>query len=319
MNINNLKSIIALEYYGSISEAAKHLFFSQPYLSKVLRETEEEYNIKIFRRTSKGLEITPLGMQFVDMAKGVVQQKEAFDRAFDRKYSVSTVRIASFPSTYSMHAYIKMSKSDPELKIESYYKEESTIDVINDVFYRSAEVGVIFLKDTNQAVNKDFFESRKIDLIKIKETSPHIIVRAGHPLLNKEHVTIDDLYEYNLVAFASKYGTGIYSLEDGYYNRTSMDEIIDFDRFKKIHYIYTRGTMHSIIKQSDCIAIGNHINSKNLEPFGIHFIPLKEVENTESPEKYNNSLYVIHSSDQPLSKLAKTYIRFLKEEMEHYR
>ena len=54
MNIQNMKYILALENQGSVSSAAKSLYISQPYLSKILQETEEEYGITIFRRIRKG-------------------------------------------------------------------------------------------------------------------------------------------------------------------------------------------------------------------------------------------------------------------------
>ena len=44
MNIRTLKYLVAIETYGSISEAAKRMYITQPYLSKILRDTEEEDN-----------------------------------------------------------------------------------------------------------------------------------------------------------------------------------------------------------------------------------------------------------------------------------
>ena len=43
MNFQNLEYLIEISNCGSISAAAKRLFVTQPYLSKVLRETEKEY------------------------------------------------------------------------------------------------------------------------------------------------------------------------------------------------------------------------------------------------------------------------------------
>ena len=40
MNLQNMEYLIEISNCGSISAAAKRLFVTQPYLSKVLRETE---------------------------------------------------------------------------------------------------------------------------------------------------------------------------------------------------------------------------------------------------------------------------------------
>ena len=50
MNLQNMEYLIEISNCGSISAAAKHLFVTQPYLSKVLRETEKEYGLTIFTR-----------------------------------------------------------------------------------------------------------------------------------------------------------------------------------------------------------------------------------------------------------------------------
>lgn len=50
MNFQNLEYLIEISNCGSISAAAKRLFVTQPYLSKVLRETEKEYGLTIFTR-----------------------------------------------------------------------------------------------------------------------------------------------------------------------------------------------------------------------------------------------------------------------------
>lgn len=41
MNLQNMEYLIEISNCGSISAAAKRLFVTQPYLSKVLRETEK--------------------------------------------------------------------------------------------------------------------------------------------------------------------------------------------------------------------------------------------------------------------------------------
>ena len=80
MNIQNMKYILALENQGSVSSAAKSLYISQPYLSKILQETEEEYGITIFRRDKKGLTPTEGGITFLALAKKIVAEAEEVDR-----------------------------------------------------------------------------------------------------------------------------------------------------------------------------------------------------------------------------------------------
>lgn len=48
MTLQQLKYILGIVDCGSISEAAKQLYFSQPSLSNAVKELEEEFGIEIF-------------------------------------------------------------------------------------------------------------------------------------------------------------------------------------------------------------------------------------------------------------------------------
>lgn len=64
MTLQQLKYIIGIVNSGSINEAAKRLFISQPSLSKAVRELENELNFEIFRRSSKGISLSLEGTEF---------------------------------------------------------------------------------------------------------------------------------------------------------------------------------------------------------------------------------------------------------------
>ena len=55
MTLQQMKYIIAIVRFGSISEAAKQLFISQPSLSNAVKEIENETGIDIFQRSAKGI------------------------------------------------------------------------------------------------------------------------------------------------------------------------------------------------------------------------------------------------------------------------
>ena len=50
MNITELRYLVAIRKWGSVSAAAKQLYAAQPNVSKALKNLEEEYGIRIFTR-----------------------------------------------------------------------------------------------------------------------------------------------------------------------------------------------------------------------------------------------------------------------------
>lgn len=58
MTLAQLKYIIAVADTGSMNEAAKELFISQPSLSQSIRELEAEIGVELFRRSNRGAAVT---------------------------------------------------------------------------------------------------------------------------------------------------------------------------------------------------------------------------------------------------------------------
>ena len=71
MTLQQLKYVLAIADKGSINEAAKSLFISQPSLSNSIKELEQELQITIFVRTNRGMTLTNDGYEFIGYARQV--------------------------------------------------------------------------------------------------------------------------------------------------------------------------------------------------------------------------------------------------------
>ena len=65
MTLQQLKYVITVAEKGTVSEAAKTLFISQPSLTNAIKELENELQIEIFIRTNKGVIVSNEGEQFL--------------------------------------------------------------------------------------------------------------------------------------------------------------------------------------------------------------------------------------------------------------
>ena len=108
MNIRNLKYLIEIERSGSLSAAAQKLYISQSYLSRVVHDTEQEYHLTVFTRDRRGLTLTESGRVFLEMAKELLNQADEFENTFQQNRPVSTLRIVSSPSSYSVAAFFSL-------------------------------------------------------------------------------------------------------------------------------------------------------------------------------------------------------------------
>ena len=82
MTLQQLKYMIVVAERGSITEAAKELYISQPSLSGAIKEVEKESGITIFSRCRAGVALTKEGMEFLGYARQVVQQMELLESKY---------------------------------------------------------------------------------------------------------------------------------------------------------------------------------------------------------------------------------------------
>ena len=78
MNIQQLTYIVEIANCKSISHAAEYLFVSQPALSQQIRNLEKDLGYRVFRRTSKGLELTEKGNLFYEKAQKMLEDWNHF-------------------------------------------------------------------------------------------------------------------------------------------------------------------------------------------------------------------------------------------------
>ena len=92
MTLQQLKYVIEIANTGSMNEAAKKLFISQPSLSGAVKELENELGFDIFVRSNRGIVITPDGEEFLGYARQVSDQFNLLsDHYITKRTDISSV------------------------------------------------------------------------------------------------------------------------------------------------------------------------------------------------------------------------------------
>ena len=74
MTIQQLKQVITVADAGSMNEAAKRLYITQPSLSAAIKSLEKEIGLEIFNRSNRGIVTTPEGEEFLGYARQITEQ-----------------------------------------------------------------------------------------------------------------------------------------------------------------------------------------------------------------------------------------------------
>lgn len=72
MTLRNLQIFLAVAETGSMVKAAKQLYMTQPSISQVISDLEKAYNVTLFERKNRKLQLTQTGEKLVEYAKRTI-------------------------------------------------------------------------------------------------------------------------------------------------------------------------------------------------------------------------------------------------------
>jgi len=93
-DLGQLKTFIAVVQEGHLTRASERLHISQPTASHHIRALEVHFGVPLFRRTARGLEVTPAGKRIAEWAGGVVQASHELDQRARQLVGVPAGRLA---------------------------------------------------------------------------------------------------------------------------------------------------------------------------------------------------------------------------------
>lgn len=98
MDFRSLEYVIAVAREGTIVEAARSLYISQPSLTKYLHNLEAQLGVALFYRSGRKYWLTYAGERYVDIARKILDLKNQLDRELTEivKNDVGLLRVA-FP------------------------------------------------------------------------------------------------------------------------------------------------------------------------------------------------------------------------------
>ena len=288
MTLQQLRYIIEVANQGSINEAAKKLFITQPSLSNAIKDIENEFGIEIFQRTNKGINLSQEGVEFLSYARQVIEQAELLEtRYLNKKPSRKLFSVSTQHYAFAVNAFVDLLKEKNLPEYEFTLRETRTYEIIEDVKNLKSEVGILYLNDFNSKVLNKIFKENSLIFTELFKANPYIFVSHRNPLAKKKYVTLEDLEDYPYLSF-----------EQGEYNSFHFaEEILSTLTHKKSIQVSDRATLFNLL-----IGLNGYTISYNGND--IVSIPLK----VEDVIKVG---WICHKSVN-LSPIAKRYIELLK-------
>ena len=215
MTLQQLKYLIAVVNSGSINEAAKKLYISQPTLSKAIKELEREMGITILKRTSTGIVLSPDGAEFLSYARQITEQVELLENKYlDTPYQEQLLSVSTQHYSFSVDAMVKMIEHHGGDKYQFSLRETRTYEIIDDVKNLKSEIGVLYMNTFNEKILTQLLKENHLTFELLFTANPHVFISKTNPLAEKEKVTLEDLEPYPRLSFDQGEHSSFYFSEE---------------------------------------------------------------------------------------------------------
>lgn len=301
MTLQQLKYVVTVADKGTISEAAKELFISQPSLTNAIKELENEMQITIFNRTNKGIVVSNVGDEFLAYARQVLEQAGLLEEKFlnvkkqSPRFSVSTQHYS-----FAVNAFVDVIREFGGIQYDFTLRETQTYEIIEDVSRLKSEIGILYTSSKNEEVILKLIKQNGLEFEELFIAKPHVFISSKHPLAVKNEVVMEELEEYPYLSF-----------EQGDYNSFYFSEEIlsTLDRNKNIK-VRDRATLFNLVIGLNGYTVSTGVISKELNGENIIAKPLKV-------EEYMR-VGTIKQKNMTLSRYGKVYMESLKIHISEY-
>ena len=295
MTLQQLKYADAVAVFGSVSEAARRMFVTQPSLTEALRTLEEELRIAIFTRSAKGVSVTREGEEFLASARQILDDAARISE----KYTGKAVRRPQFAVScqhyaFAVDAFMKVVKANGAESYDFTFRETVTSEIIDDVARHRSEIGILYLSRRNERTIAKILRKEELVFEELFQAKPHVFLGKKHPLAKKKAIRPQELDDYPYLTYEQGVENALYFAEE------VMPAI---DRKKNIR-VRDRATMTNLLLGLDGFTVASGAHSKAYNP-AIVSVPLK----------LDDSIRVglIRRSGIPLSEAGAAFAAALRE------
>lgn len=296
MTLQQLRQIITIADVGSMNEAAKQLYVSQPNLSAVVREIEEEAGITIFLWSNRGIKVTPDGEEFLGYARQVIEQYALLEKRYLEQDSKEKFSVSCQHYSFAVKAFVELVKEVGMAEYEFAIHETTTYQVIRNVHNFKSELGILYLSEFNEAVLKQMFRENDLVFEPLLDCDTYVYLWKGHPLAGRKILSMEDLQDYPCLAFEQGSHSSFYLAE----------EMKSTYEYKKLIKGDDRATMLNLMVGLNAYTLCSGIISEELNGTDYAAIPLKESEQM--------TIGYLRHKGAKLSRLGEIYL----DKLEHY-
>ncbi|NIB43328.1 LysR family transcriptional regulator [Pseudomaricurvus alkylphenolicus] len=197
-SLRQLEVFLAAAHFENITRAAESLAMSQSAASSSLRDLEQQFDIQLFDRVGKRLQLNELGRVLRPKAESLLAQAQGFERDLSQQQDLgllkvgATLTIGNYLAVQMMADYMnRHDGADVQLKVAN------TETIARMVENYELDVGLI----------EGELQHSDLEVLPWREDDLMVFCAPEHPLASKSELSDEDLLQAQWVVRESGSGT----------------------------------------------------------------------------------------------------------------
>ncbi|MBM4462167.1 MAG: LysR family transcriptional regulator [Chloroflexi bacterium] len=293
MNLDYLRTYLEVIRLGSFSEAAKKLSITQPAVSFQIRKLERELGLRLIDRGQKSLTLTDAGKRLLRFAKAVETEQARLLADLDRLREEVTGEIVIAASTIPGEIFLppvlgEFKALHPSVMVR--LEVSDSIAVIEAVRAGSHELGFCGVAPG----------AKELECFKVAEDEIVLITFPGHPLAQRDEISLRELEGELLILREDSSGTQR--------NLKSLlaKHGVDPGKWSPSLVLGTSQAVVAAVEAKAGIAFVSNLAIKKSLALGlVKQVPIRGL-------KLNRNFYCIYRRERIVSRLLSEFITFIR-------
>ena len=297
MDFKQLQSFVSVVKYKSFTQAAKQLYISQPTISAHINQLEEELGKRLILRTTKSLELTPIGQEVYSYAINILDMKNRMvNLCQSQAKKIIHVGASTIPSTYILPGILAEFGST---NADTYFSlhQNNSQGIVDGLKEGLFDVGLIGMKVEDESITCiPFFQDH---MVLISPVNEHYL-----NLKQRQDVTIQELLKEPIILREKGSGskkTADYFLDQLDISENDMNIVARINDQEAIKNLVAGGLGVSILSE---MAARNFIAEKRVLDFSLNEYGM------------HRDLYLIYRKNYIRKSYVQSFIRFLLKKYE---
>jgi DNA-binding transcriptional LysR family regulator len=260
--IRDMEIIVALHEEGNMTQAAKRLGFTEPALSKQLKEIERRIQTLLFERGNGGVVATASGRAFVAHAMEIIQSfRRAIHEAHESKHN-EPHRLRIGVSTFHPLSVIEMLHA-----VELRLYRNLSVEIVTA--YSLDLIALLQQHELDLALVTTPPPNSQITSVRVATNPFMIAVRNSHPLAEKTSVRLTEIASFPWIFFNRNVH---YHLHDMIQQRVKED----FGPISIRHSVSHEEQIVALLTDNHALAWITPTGAKRVANSDLRFVPLDD-------------------------------------------